>query len=62
MARILRNSAICKICNQEIESKHTHDFVSCGCGAIAVDGGHDYLRRLGERKNFIETSIEEIEE
>jgi hypothetical protein len=34
----------CKKCNQTIQSKYTHDFVSCSCGAIFVDGGSDYLR------------------
>jgi hypothetical protein len=30
-----------------IISKHRHDFVTCTCGAISVDGGQDYLRRVG---------------
>lgn len=42
---IIRNSAKCLECNTEIESRHRHDFVSCPCGAIAVDGGKDYLKR-----------------
>jgi len=43
---IVRNLVRCKKCGDIIESKHVHDFVECSCGAIAVDGGHDYLRRV----------------
>ena len=43
--RIIRNRAMCKLCGDIIESKHRHDWQSCSCGAIFVDGGHEYLRR-----------------
>lgn len=39
------NKARCKKCNTVIESKTVHDYVSCKCGAIAVDGGRIYLKR-----------------
>ena len=52
---ILRNSARCPHCGQEIESTHRHDFRSCRCGKMAVDGGHDYIRRIG--KGWVDTSI-----
>ena len=42
---IIKNAIRCNICGDEIESKHRHDYVRCKCGACAVDGGHDYLRR-----------------
>lgn len=45
--KITRNAARCKKCGTVIESCHRHDFMSCKCGAIFVDGGHDYLRRGG---------------
>lgn len=48
MARIISNKAKCLKCNTVVESKHTHDFVNCKCGAMFVDGGKDYLRRGGE--------------
>ena len=41
---ILRNAAQCARCGTVIESRHRHDFVSCPCGAIFVDGGRDYIR------------------
>lgn len=54
---ILRNSAKCLNCNEEIESKHRHDFVSCYCANLQVDGGHDYIKR-NFRDKYLETSIE----
>ena len=45
MKKILtRNAAQCLECGDIIESKHRHDFVSCSCGNIFVDGGLDYIR------------------
>ena len=46
---MIRNIAKCKKCGDIIESKHRHDFVQCSCGAIFVDGGHDYIRRGGDQ-------------
>ena len=43
--KIIRNMAKCTKCGDVIESKSRHDMVWCKCGAIAVDGGHDYLKR-----------------
>lgn len=54
MITIIKNKAKCAKCGDTIESKHRHDFVYCECGAIAVDGGKDYLRRIGELTSFIE--------
>ena len=54
--RILRNRAGCKSCLQIIESRHCHDFVTCRCGEISVDGGRDYLRRIGNIDNYEELS------
>lgn len=47
MQKIISNKIKCKKCGDIIESKHVHDFKMCKCGAVGVDGGHDYLRRLG---------------
>ena len=45
MNKITKNAARCKNCGDIIESTYTHDFVTCSCGNLSVDGGHDYLRR-----------------
>ena len=54
---ILRNMAQCRVCGDIIESKYTHDFKTCSCGAVSVDGGHEYLRRLGYYGNWLEMSV-----
>ena len=42
---IVSNKIKCKKCGSVIESNRVHDFKVCKCGAVAVDGGHDYLKR-----------------
>lgn len=42
---IKKNAAKCGRCNEVIESKHRHDFVTCSCGGLSVDGGHAYIKR-----------------
>ena len=60
MARIKVNKVQCKNCGEIIESTHRHDFKFCKCGNVAVDGGHDYLRREFKDKDcYIELSEEE---
>lgn len=54
---IVRNSARCRKCSDEIESKHRHDFAACKCGAIFVDGGRSYFRRGGNLEDIEDTSI-----
>ena len=56
MEKILVNKIRCKKCNEVIESTHRHDFKFCKCGAVAVDGGKDYLRRGGNREDWEELS------
>lgn len=57
---IVRNSAKCGLCGDEIVSMRLHDFATCKCGEISVDGGRLYLRRNAKTdiNNIIETSIE----
>ena len=45
MSKIITNKIRCNYCGDIIESKSVHDYKSCRCGMVAVDGGHDYLRR-----------------
>ena len=59
---IIINKIKCKKCGEIIESRHRHDFKFCKCGAVAVDGGKDYLRRLGNQEDYEELSIIKIEE
>lgn len=48
MNKITVNKIRCRKCGDIIESKSVHDFRSCKCGSVAVDGGHNYLRRVGK--------------
>lgn len=58
--RITKNVVKCKICGDIIESTYRHDFVTCSCGNVSVDGGHDYLRRaFRNRDEYIELSESE---
>ena len=53
---IIKNRAKCLKCNEILESKHRHDFVTCSCNNLSVDGGHSYLKR-----NYLDgTQIEEM--
>lgn len=54
MSVAMRNRARCKLCESIIESYHRHDYVTCKCGEIAVDGGNDYWRVMAKDwSNFI---------
>ena len=53
------NKIKCRHCEDVIESTDRHDFKFCSCGAIAVDGGNDYWRRIGKPENILEG--EEVE-
>ena len=56
MNKIILNKIRCLNCGDEIESTYRHDFKFCRCGRVAVDGGHDYLRRVGRMEDFEELS------
>ena len=54
---IVVNKIRCNKGGDIIESVTDHDFEFCKCGAVAVDGGHDYLRRCGNREDWEELSV-----
>lgn len=56
MAKIIINKAKCKKCGDIIESKEANDFKRCICGSIAVDGGLEYIKRVGNKEDVIELS------
>lgn len=64
--RIISNKIQCKHCGDIIESKTVHDYKTCKCGKVAVDGGLYYLKRmfpsLPYQNHFIDLSeTEEVE-
>lgn len=50
----MRNRAKCKLCGEIIESFLRHDYVTCKCGEISIDGG-SYYWHCGARdpNNFV---------
>jgi len=47
-AKDVTNKARCKKCKSVIYSITGHDYVTCKCGAISIDGGMNYGRRIGD--------------
>jgi hypothetical protein len=56
-----RNIVRCKHCNDVIESKYGHDFVTCKCGTVSCDGGPEYQRILW-KEGLMEDSVEILED
>jgi len=54
---VVLNAAGCRICKTTTISRHRHDFSRCSCGAIAVDGGTNYIKRTGDFSNIIDLSV-----
>lgn len=42
--KILSNQRRCTECGAEPFSAHRHDYATCSCGKVMVDGGMSYLR------------------
>lgn len=57
--RLIFNAVQCAKCDDVVVSTHRHDFRYCKCGAIAVDGGLDYLKRSGDIYNCKDLSESE---
>ena len=36
--------------------KDINDFKRCSCGAVAIDGGYEYLKRIGNISDYEELS------
>lgn len=43
--KIIKNMAQCLLCGDVIESKYRHDYRSCKCLNLSIDGGHFYIKR-----------------
>lgn len=58
----MRNRAKCKLCGDILESFHRHDYISCVCGEIAIDGGLDYFKASAKDwNNFLRIDDEDKE-
>jgi hypothetical protein len=63
---VVTNEARCLKCMDVIQSVHRHDFVTCSCGNLSVDGGDSYLKRsvrdgVDSWVDLSETYDEEVE-
>ena len=54
--KIITNKIECLKCGDVIESANVHDFKWCKCHTVAVDGGRDYLRRVGNFDDYRDLS------
>jgi|TARA_R110002126_G_scaffold12314_3_gene53651 hypothetical protein len=54
---IIQNQIRCLKCKDEPYSNSKNDLKECDCGAVAVDGGMDYLRRIGNPEDYREMSV-----
>lgn len=51
---IFINAAVCLKCKSYVRSRNAHDMRSCPCGAVAVDGGSHYAKRMGNPEDRID--------
>lgn len=61
MIKIIKNRIKCNHCGDIITSEHVHDFKTCTCGMVSVDGGRDYMKRSykNSRADYEDLSIYE---
>lgn len=50
------NAALCQGCGDYLRSKNRHDFVTCACGNLSVDGGSWYCKRLVGKDSYLDLS------
>jgi hypothetical protein len=53
------SKAQCLDCEDIIESKHRHDFVTCKCGNSFLDGGEDYFRGGGNLLPLLDEAFDD---
>lgn len=52
------NAAECLKCGELIRSKNRHDYVTCRCGNLSVDGGSMYAKRVfKDAKKYVDLSV-----
>lgn len=65
MIKIIKNRIKCNHCGDIITSEYVHDFKTCTCGTVSVDGGRDYMKRSykNSRADYEDLSIyEEVDD
>jgi len=54
---IFINAATCKLCGDTVRSRNRHDFVTCSCGNLSVDGGSAYIRIMIKKENSYKLNV-----
>jgi len=49
------NFVICPKCLNLIYSRVRHDFRTCECGAVGIDGGQEYTKIMADEKTLAKT-------
>jgi hypothetical protein len=47
----------CLDCGEIVVSLHRHDWRSCKCGKVFIDGGRDYVRYGGDAQNMKHVTV-----
>lgn len=58
--RYLYTTVRCRKCSDIIQSAFRHDFQTCSCGSVHVDGGNQYARILwpdGAMEDWVEILV-----
>lgn len=48
----------CNNCKEVIFSSHVHDFKTCSCKKVGIDGGRDYIRIMGNKSDYSRLELE----
>lgn len=54
---IVSNQIECLLCGDKPFSMSRHHYSPCICGKVAVDGGQDYCKRIGDPSHYKELAI-----
>ena len=53
----MEDAVKCKICGSYIRMDTGYTYISCACGATAVDGGQEYCRILGNDWEIVDMPV-----
>lgn len=51
----------CPFCLDIVYSRTRHDFRSCSCNSLSIDGGRQYTKISSNNSNLLKLDIKEIE-
>ncbi|AUF82654.1 hypothetical protein TetV_572 [Tetraselmis virus 1] len=54
------NSIRCIKCDKTLISNKSGQDIKCSCGSVAIGGGKEFLKRVGDKKNMEELSEYDI--